>query len=89
MKKCKSKLTGNITDYFIVEKAAFPTAGNKSSDLYVVNINKENFHTNIRELMSESGEVRFLTIYDFDNEFIDLESFLKGREEKINEILND
>ncbi len=89
MNKCKSKFNGNVYDYYIIKKAAFPTAGSKSSDLYVININKNNFHTDIRTLMKEEGEVRFLTVYDFKSEFYDLDIFLKEREEKINNILND
>lgn len=85
MNKCISKFNGSITEYFIVERN--PKFG--TSDIYIVNVNKGNFHTDLISLMMEEGNIRFLTTEDFKVEFVDLESFIKERQEKINKILDE
>jgi hypothetical protein len=85
MNKCKSKFNGGITEYFIVKRN--PKFG--TSDIYVVNVNKINFHTDLTSLMMEEGDIRFLTTNDFDNEFIDLKILIERRQDKIKKLLND
>lgn len=85
MNKCISKFNGIITEYFIVERN--PKFG--TLDIYVVNVDKSDFHTDLISLMMEEGNIRFLTTADFNNEFIDLVYFIEERHKKINKIIDE